>query len=488
MCAADPARKSECVQVLNTIRSACNAKADDAQARMQELGSVDSKQAKPEMEGYTDALNMLFAISREAQQLSYKDPKALELLKGVNRDTGEQQYRMNRTFEIVEKIKADASAIKTASKDKPAAPSPAGGDKTVPHAAATGGTPTARTSPGRNGSTGSPSRDASEDEAAPKAADEAAAQQARTNGGKAMSRARGLGDALKRGVNDEDVTGTENASGRPGGAGPAAAPKTEKDLLLASVSGFGGSLTALGLQAGKDASGSPAILRADGSRATVEDLAALKARIANEPAALMRRPNFFSVIPRKHFQELKEDFRSRPELRNGHFRHIALSESERDFQRSASCSTLSGPCAPHAAATSYKKGDEVPPEELAAIHRAVHDEPEGEFFDEGPDAGLEPETHAVTAGSPAEVNAPLPTNGLRAVIARLESLIETAPDADRSAPPAAAGASASGRRAAVSVPGAVATIITARLKRGLPMAVAALLALALLLMLRRRAS
>ena len=80
-CASNPARKEECVAILYAIREHCNGQADNAQAKMQELGSTTSKLAKPEMNSYMVALNTLFEISRTAQQLSYNDPKALELLK-----------------------------------------------------------------------------------------------------------------------------------------------------------------------------------------------------------------------------------------------------------------------------------------------------------------------------------------------------------------------------------------------------------------------
>ncbi|MBI2787106.1 MAG: hypothetical protein HYX59_00360 [Elusimicrobia bacterium] len=160
---------------------------------------------------------------------------------------------------------------------------------------------------------------------------EAAAERARADGDKAMSRARGLGEELKK-----DLREGEGAA--PGGAQPGRAPggiPSDRDLLAASYAGYGASLSALGLVVGRDESGRPALRRADGSPATAEDLAALQARIAAEPAALMRRPDFFSAIPRVRFEELKQAYRSRPELRAGVFRDVGLNELPQGRRRPA---------------------------------------------------------------------------------------------------------------------------------------------------------
>ena len=477
-CAADPARKGACVPTLELVRQACNAAADDAQARMQELGSVTSKKGKKELDAYTTALNMLYGVSREAQQLSYKDPAGLELLKTVNRDTGVQQYNMNRTFEVVEKKEAEAKALAQAAAASPAKPPPAVAPAKKPVVSARGAPTSSDKSGGGAASASAEKENPDED---------AAAERAREGGAKAASRARSLGAALKNGMQDgAGLDAAGSGSGRPG-TGGTAGPRTGQDLLLASVSGFGGSLTALGLKTGKDASGAPTITRADGSPATAEDLAALKARIASEPEALMRRPNFFSAIPRERFLELKTDYRGRPELRDGPFLHVGLSASERDFERSASCSKLSGPCAPHAKTASYKKGEPVPPEELAAIHRAIHDEPEEDFIDLGPDSGPDsgkPATAAASAGDFVPEPAPASPRGLKAVLAGIERLIGREPAPVSSA---AAGASGARRPAGAAVPeaGELGGLV-ARTGWVLPAAGAALLALALLL--RSRAS
>lgn len=318
--------------------------------------------------------------------------------------------------------------------------------------------------------------------AAPPPPAEAAAERARADGDRAMSRARGLGDALKKDLREAE-------DGAPGGAQPGRAPgglPSDRDLLAASYSGYGASLSALGLVVGRDESGRPALRRADGSPATAEDLAALKARIAAEPEALMRRPDLYSVIPRVRFAELKEAYRSRPELRDGVFRDIGLSASGRDFERAASCEKLSGACAPEAR-SSYRKGDAVPPEELAALHRRLRGgDPDEDFEDAGPGDEWESEAPAAGAASPAPAaaagSAAAPGSTKSTVLRALERL--SGGDAEAQASSGGPGASAAARRAWGDVPGAA----VAALERGrgrMSAAGAALFVVAVLLLSRR---
>jgi len=353
------------------------------------------------------------------------------------------------------------------------AASPAGGPPA--------GAPAAGASAARDpGSQGGPDAPGETEAAAPPPPAEAAAERARADGDKAMSRARGLGDALKKDLREAE-------GGPPGGAQPGRAPggpPSDRDLLAAAYSGYGASLTALGLVVGRDAAGRPALLRADGSPATAEDLAALKARIAVEPEALMRRPDLFSVIPRARFEELKQAYRSRPELRDGVFRDIGLSASGRDFERAASCEKLSGACAPEAR-TSYRKGDAVPPEELAALHRRLRGgDPDEDFEDAGPGDEWESEAPAegAAAPAPAEEAAAAPGSTKRTVLRALERL--SGGDAEEQARSGGPGASAAARRAWGDVPGAA----VAALERGrgrMSAAGAALLVVAVLLLSRR---
>lgn len=321
-----------------------------------------------------------------------------------------------------------------------------------------------------------------EPDASPPPGEEAAAR-ARAGGDKAMSRARGLGEAFKKELRGD-------AGGAPGGGpktdkAPGGAP-AERDLLPASYSGYGASLAALGLVVGRDEAGRPAPRRADGGPATAEDLAALKARIATEPGALMRRPDFFFRLPRVRFQELKEAYRSRPELRDGVFRDVGLSASGRDFERVVSCEALSGACAPHAKA-SYRKGDLVPPEELAAIHRRLRGgDPDSDFEDEGPGDEWESEDPAASAPAPGETaeaaTAASASERARAVVRAIERLAGAGEAAkDNTGGPGAAGAA---RLAWGEVPGA-AVLALERGRGRLSAAGAGLFVLAVLLLSRR---
>lgn len=149
-------------------------------------------------------------------------------------------------------------------------------------------------------------------------------------------------------------------------------PVTPQDLMLASISGFGASFASLGLKVASGPGGSPMILRADGQPASQGELAALKARIEGEPKALMRRPDFFSVLSRDEFLGLKDHFVSRPELKDTSFKDITLTQRQRDFLWSASCDQVSGGCNKNAGESSYHKGDDVSPEDLKSIWDEVN--------------------------------------------------------------------------------------------------------------------
>lgn len=224
---------------------------------------------------------------------------------------------------------------------------------------------------------------------------ERVSKQVSTEGKRAVGRALRSVDALKRGLlKDEELApgriGGLDATAplKPRGSSDPSEPATAHDLLLASMSGFGGAFTSLGLKAGAAPGGEPAIFRSDGTPATAQEVSALRARIASEPKALMRQPDFFEVLPRERFEDLKREYRAQPALRGTSFRDIALTERDRDFLWSASCSKLSGDCNPHASAPSYKQGEEVPARDLDTIWEEVAgSEPEdeegvGEYSDE----------------------------------------------------------------------------------------------------------
>lgn len=162
-------------------------------------------------------------------------------------------------------------------------------------------------------------------------------------------------------------------AGGMGGSGPPTDPTnpaTPQDLAVASRSGFKGSFEAVGLKMGWQAD----IVRADGSPATMQDLDNLRNHIKSEPTALMWRPDFFDVIPRESFADLKRQYTDRPELAQEEFKHIELSESNRDFLRSKSCVRMSGNCNRYGTQASYRRGEYVPPEDLSNIWSKLRSE------------------------------------------------------------------------------------------------------------------
>ncbi len=199
-----------------------------------------------------------------------------------------------------------------------------------------------------------------------------------------LSRAAGAADAMRRGF----LAADETAGPGPGGperrsasspedarADPGAGePRTVSEMALAARKGFAATFRDQALKVGSGPRGEPAILRADGAAASAADLARLRTALSSDPAALRRRPDFFEVLPREKFADLKRDFAARPELRATVFKDIGLTARERDFQWTASCSGLSGNCNPLAAQSSYRKGQDVAPEDLDAVWNAAQEE------------------------------------------------------------------------------------------------------------------
>ncbi|MCM2303656.1 MAG: hypothetical protein NDJ72_03075, partial [Elusimicrobia bacterium] len=199
-----------------------------------------------------------------------------------------------------------------------------------------------------------------------------------------MSRAAGAADTMRRSffpAEDAPPGGAggpgPRAAAAPGGPPSAPAPgaaRTVPELALAARTGYAATFRDQGLKVGAGPRGEAAIQRADGAPASAADLERLRKALSAEPAALARRPDFFEVLPREKFADLKRDFAARPELRAAAFKDIGMTAGARDFQWSASCSGLSGSCNPHAGLGSYRKGQDVPPEDLDAVWSAVQDE------------------------------------------------------------------------------------------------------------------
>ena len=142
-------------------------------------------------------------------------------------------------------------------------------------------------------------------------------------------------------------------------------PLTASDIVLASHSGFASSIRGQGFKIGPGPGGAPSVLASDGRLATPAEVSRLATFLNAEPAALMRRPDFFSVLPRSRFEDLKVEYRRNPAAPGPAYQDIGMTEGYRDFRWSASCSPLSGGCNPVEA--SYLKGQDVAPEALNEV-------------------------------------------------------------------------------------------------------------------------
>lgn len=223
-------------------------------------------------------------------------------------------------------------------------------------------------------------------EAASETVPEAAAHTQR----RAMDRAARAAETFKKGLppTAEDMPRTEftpsasrfNKAPTPRLPSNPANPETRQDLMLASVSGFAGVFKAAGLRVGQTPGGEQTILRSDGLPASERELDKLRDSIEAEPAALMRRPDFFSVLPRNQHQDLKKEYQNE-DMRESAFKDIGLTEKQRDFLWSASCDKISGDCNKFVQETSYKKGEDVAPEDLRSIWTNI--QASAEELDEG---------------------------------------------------------------------------------------------------------
>lgn len=192
----------------------------------------------------------------------------------------------------------------------------------------------------------------------------------------AVGKAAGLMRTMRR---DEDPPPEGDRGPRPHPeatrAGDPSGPVTPADLALSYDAGFKGPFERAGLRVVKDAEGRANVVRKDGSAASPGDVATLVQQVNSEPRALMKRPDFFNVIPRQSYDGLREAHRenpSRPE-----FKHVSLSPDERDLAWDESCSRVSGKCNEHAKEPAYKRGEQVSPESLLAMWEDILTPPAG---------------------------------------------------------------------------------------------------------------
>ena len=160
---------------------------------------------------------------------------------------------------------------------------------------------------------------------------------------------------------------SNGASGDPG------RPKAPSDFALAARSGYAPAFAAAGLKLGPDGK---SVVRLDGKPATAEDYARLQKEIASMPAALGRRPDFFSVVSPGHYADLKRGYKEKKEG-DTVYKDVGTTAEDRDFVHTASCDKLSGGCNKNVEKSSYKKGDFVAPEDLDSMWDALQKELDG---------------------------------------------------------------------------------------------------------------
>lgn len=159
--------------------------------------------------------------------------------------------------------------------------------------------------------------------------------------------------------------------GLPPAAGKASFinPESPKDLQVAQATGFQPVFQQQGLEVVSSPEGPVVTRRGGGGRASEAEVAALIDAIRRAPVAQTLRPDFFDVVPREHYDELKQDFASNPQLHQTAFKDITTTDGGRDFAWSASCSKLAGDCNKSVPDEKlpYTKGKFVEPEVLEDV-------------------------------------------------------------------------------------------------------------------------
>ena len=163
------------------------------------------------------------------------------------------------------------------------------------------------------------------------------------------------------------------------GSGDPGNPRSPADYALAAHSGYAPAFTAAGLKLAPDGR---TVLRLDGKPATAEDYARLQREISAMPAALGRRPDFFSVVSPEHYADLKRGYKEKKEG-DQVYKDVGTTEGDRDFVHTASCDKLSGDCNKNVEKDSYKKGDYVAPEALDDMWAALQKELDGSAAEDG---------------------------------------------------------------------------------------------------------
>lgn len=243
-------------------------------------------------------------------------------------------------------------------------------------------------------------------------ADAADAAESAARSGAASTRAAGAASALKSSLTPADAGGglppgsPGNAAGGTGGpattshvsapssgkenaftagaSGDPGRPKAPSDFALAARSGYAPAFAAAGLKIGPDGRG---VVRLDGKPAGPEDYARLQSQIASMPAALGRRPDFFSIVSPEHYADLKRGYKEKKEG-DAVYKDVGTTEGDRDFVHTASCDKLSGDCNKSVEKASYKKGDFVAPEDLDSMWGALQKELDSSSTDQGREGGL----------------------------------------------------------------------------------------------------
>ena len=155
-------------------------------------------------------------------------------------------------------------------------------------------------------------------------------------------------------------------------AGDKAEPNaSERALLLAAMGPYRDTLAKSGLRVGRDDAGAARIERADGRPADRTDLKSFADRIAGEPKALERRPDFFAVVPREAYAAVKSEAATRSV--RAELKDVGLSPRGRDLIWARSCEKVAGDCNRMAAESYYTRGRFVSPETLRSVWQKMQE-------------------------------------------------------------------------------------------------------------------